>query len=355
MSIKEFILQLILGFLVFGLVFYIRFSELRNPNALIAQNAEILIYETTNTEGLITILKKSGVVFNPDMLRWAAHSLGRNHFLEGRYVLDGSSPFNLFLGKLARGEQDPKRIIIRAGQTYERFFSRVPTQFRFSSEELQNAMRDTVYIRDVLGLEVNQLFGRMIPNTYEMFWTITPYQFIERMLIEFDRATSGYEERAAALGLTLNQVVTFASIIQLEAMYDSEKPKISGLYWNRLNRRWRLQADPTVAYAIGERRRLRFADYRFQHPYNTYTIHGLPPGPITNPDIASIRSVLEPERHPYMFMVATPQGTHTFTRTYEEHRRESAKWVQWLRQQERLRAERQEQERIVRERLQVTI
>jgi len=355
MSIKEFILQFIIGTLAFGAVFFVRLSELRNPDALTAENAEILIYETTDVEGLIPILKQSGVDFNPDMLRWAAHTLGRNTFLEGRYVLDGSARFNIFFGRLARGEQDARRVIVRAGQTYERFFNRVPTQFRFTSEELRSAMRDTVFIREELGMEPHLLFGRMIPNTYEMFWTITPYQFIQRMLTEFDRATNGLEERASELGLTMDQVVTFASIVQLEAMFDVEKPKIAGLYWNRLNQRWRLQADPTVLYAIGERRRLRFADYRFQHPYNTYTIHGLPPGPITNPDIASIRAVLEPERHPYMFMVATPEGMHSFTRTYEEHRRESAKWVQWLRQQERIRAEREEQERILRERLQVTI
>lgn len=355
MSIKEFIIQIIIGGLAFGAVFYLRLTELRNPEAFKAENAEILIYEATDLTGLIPILQSSGVEFDEDMLRWAGHTLGRNHFLDGRYVLDGSSRFNIFLGKLARGEQDPKRIIVRAGQTYERFFNRVPTQFRFTSQELASAMRDTVFIREELGLEPHLLFGRMIPNTYEMFWTITPQQFIQRMLTEFDRATSSLEERAAEMGLTIDQVVTFASIIELEALYDVEKPKIAGLYWNRLNRRWRLQADPTVSYAIGERRRLRFADYRFQHPYNTYTIHGLPPGPITNPAISSIRAVLEPEEHPYMFMVATPEGLHSFTRTYEEHRRESAKWVQWLRQQERIRAERQEQERIIRERLQVTI
>jgi UPF0755 protein len=355
MSIKQLLFQLFLGLIVFALVYQIRSGKLNNPEAISAEETEILIYDSVNLEDLIEILYQYNVQFDSDELIWAAGIYNRSQFLQGRYYLDGSMRYETFLGKLARGEQDPKRIIVRAGQTYQRFFDRVPTQFRFTTEDLRSVMRDTVYIREELGLEPHLLFGRMIPNTYEMFWTITPKQFVERMLTEFDRATAGLEEKAAEFGLTMDEVVTFASIIELEALYDVEKPKIAGLYWNRINQRWRLQADPTVSYAIGERRRLRFSDYRFRHPYNTYTIYGLPPGPITNPAIASIRAVLEPETHPYMFMVATPEGLHTFTRTYDEHRRESAKWTQWLREQQRIREARQREELQLKQLMQATI
>ncbi|MDX1591417.1 MAG: endolytic transglycosylase MltG, partial [Balneolaceae bacterium] len=105
-----------------------------------------------------------------------------------------------------------------------------------------------------------------------------------------------------------------------------------------------LQADPTVLYALGERRRLLFEDYQYQHPYNTYLYRGLPPGPITNPDEASINAVLNPEDHGYYYMVATPDGTHRFSRTFEEHRQASDEWRRWIREQYRIRDQREREE-----------
>jgi UPF0755 protein len=344
MSIRYFLFLILVTAVSFYAVFTVRTNQLSYPEALVAENKELLLFHSLNAEDLAELLYVNEVEFDREEFLWAARIYNRNNFLSGRYVLDGGVDYSSFLGKLARGEQDPKRIIVRAGQTYERFFNRVPTQFRFTSEELRQAMRDTTYITETLGLEPHLLFGRMIPNTYEMFWTISPYQFIERMLAEFDRAVTPLNEKAEAAGLSIDELITFASIIELEALYDIEKPKIAGLYWNRINQRWRLQADPTVSYALGERRRLTFADYRLDHPYNTYRINGLPPGPITNPAMSSIMAVLEPESHPYMFMVATPEGYHTFTRSYAEHRRESAKWTQWLREQRRIRAEREREQ-----------
>lgn len=344
MTFRYFLILLLLGAGSFYAVYVDWTSQIKNPEAFVAENVELLLYHTMDAEELADFLEQNEVEFDREQYLWAARVLKRNNFLSGRYVLDGVAEYDSFLGKLARGEQDPKRIIVRAGQTYQRFFNRVPTQFRFSSEDLRQAMTDERYIREELGLEPHLLFGRMIPNTYEMFWTITPQQFIERMLVEFNRAVDPLQDRAKEAGLTIDELITFASIIELEALYDVEKPKIAGLYWNRLNQRWRLQADPTVTYALGERRRLTFADYRTDHPYNTYRIFGLPPGPITNPAMSSILAVLEPESHPYMFMVATPEGFHTFTRTYDAHRRESAKWTQWLREQRQIRAEREREQ-----------
>ena len=105
-----------------------------------------------------------------------------------------------------------------------------------------------------------------------------------------------------------------------------------------MNRGMRLQADPTVSYALGRRGRLSVRDYRFEHPYNTYRINGLPPGPITNPAISSIRAVLAPEEHDYLFMVARPDGYHNFSRTFAQHQRYVAEWRRWLREQDAIRA-----------------
>lgn len=326
------------------LVWHERFSRFTKGDAFVPETEApsiILIYEAVGLAELTAVLATSGVVFDEDELRWVADRLRFRTFRPGRYVLASPSGYDALLGRINRGEEDPGRVVIHAGQTYEMFFRRVSNQLRFEPDELRAVMRDTLFIREELGLEPHLLFGRMIPNTYEMFWTTSPEGFVRRMLSEFDRALSPHQQAVEEHPFDLDQILTMASIVELEAMFDVEKPTIAGLYMNRINRRMRLQADPTVNYALGRRGRLTVADYRFQHPYNTYTISGLPPGPITNPAMSSIRAVLNPEQHAYLFMVATPEGLHRFTRTYAEHQREVANWRRWLREQDRLARERE--------------
>ena len=148
-----------------------------------------------------------------------------------------------------------------------------------------------------------------------------------------------YADQISQSRYSLSEIVTLASIVEMEAKVADEKPRIAGLYLNRLSRNMLLQADPTVIYAVGERRRLLFKDYRVDHPYNTYLYAGLPPGPITNPDESSIRAVLQPEEHDYFYMVASPNGSHRFSRTFEEHRQASEEWRRWIQEQYRIRDE----------------
>jgi UPF0755 protein len=122
--------------------------------------------------------------------------------------------------------------------------------------------------------------------------------------------------------MTRHEVVTLASIVEAEAQVARERPMIAGVYLNRLRRRtpMKLEADPTVIYALGAPvHRVLFRHLRTESPYNTYLHFGLPPGPIASPGLASILAVLHPARHPYLFFVARPDGTHMFSRTAGEH------------------------------------
>ena len=121
--------------------------------------------------------------------------------------------------------------------------------------------------------------------------------------------------------MTRQEVVTLASIIEGEVRYGPDRPYVSSVYHNRLERGMRLQADPTVAYALGERRRLFERDYLVRSPYNTYVVDGLPPGPISAPSTASIVAALYPAHTNFLYFVARPDGRHVFSRTYAEHRR----------------------------------
>ena len=321
----------------FLLVFLNRYNRLESSNALIPGETVLLIHDDGDLIDLIPVLKSSGFIFDDHDYIWALNVYGYKAHRAGRYEIDDPISFKDFFIKLNLGLQDPMNVVISSGLDVDRFIQRVASRFRFSAEDLSLAMQDSVLLSDLM-VEAPQLIGRMLPNTYEMYWTTTSEQFIRRMMQEFDKTVLlPHADRAAELDLTIDQVTTLASIIEWEVRHVDEKPRVSGLYWNRLNRRMRLQADPTVAYAIGERRRLLYSDYRVDHPYNTYRYSGLPPGPLNNPRLTSIQAALYPEDHNYLFMVATPEGYHSFTSNYQDHLRESRKWTNWLREQQRIR------------------
>lgn len=340
--LAEFTIAIAVLFVSFIMVFMSRHLRLESDYVLISEGGTLFLHDNVDLSGLMKNLRDSGVIYNEDEFVWAAGIKKWTVFRAGRYELPERSSYDGFLSKLARGEQDPLMVRIMGGQDVNTFITRASRQFRFTDDELRIAMTDSTFLNEI---EIDQhlLIGRMLPNTYEMFWTISPEQFIRRMLREFDIAvTQRYNERASQLGISIDEAVTLGSIIEWEVRHVDEKRKVSGLYWNRLNRRMRLQADPTVAHAIGERRRLFNSDYRIDHPYNTYRIMGLPPGPINNPRMTSITAALYPEQHNYIFMVAAADGSgyHTFTTRYEDHLREARRWSAWLREQIRIREER---------------
>src|SRR5690606_24584631 len=187
-------------------------------------------------------------------------------------------------------------------------------------------------------------------ETFEMYWTHDAREALRRIHNRYERFwTDAREAKAEALGLTPDEVLTMASIVEWEARRPEERARIAGVYLNRLlgrtpAGRMRLQADPTVQYALmdadgGPMRRLMRTDYGFPHPYNTYLIDGLPPGPITNPSESTLDAVLDNEAHEYLYFVAAPggDGRHRFSRTAAEHNRAAAEWSAWLSEQYRLR------------------
>jgi UPF0755 protein len=166
--------------------------------------------------------------------------------------------------------------------------------------------------------------GYLFPNTYKFAKGTTVEKVVEMMLGEFtNRWIETFDGEARNLELTRHEIVTLASIIEKEAQSASERPRISSVFHNRrLKRNWRLQADPTVLYALGNPERLLTkADLSVNSPYNTYKYKGLPPGPIASPGIDSIIAVLRPEKTDYLYFVAIGEGKHHFSKTLSEHNR----------------------------------
>jgi UPF0755 protein len=173
-----------------------------------------------------------------------------------------------------------------------------------------------------LGVKAPSLEGYLFPDTYRFRLGTTAREAIVKMVAEteriFDLRRRG---RADSIGMTVLEVLTLASIVEAEAMIDRERPRIAAVYHNRLEHGWRLEADPTVRYAMGNyRRKLYYGDLDVDSPYNTYRNTGLPPGPICSPGLSSIDAVLypRPDTHDFFF-VSNGDGTHSFSRTFDEH------------------------------------
>jgi UPF0755 protein len=174
-----------------------------------------------------------------------------------------------------------------------------------------------------LGIPAPSLEGYLMPDTYVFNWQPDERDVVKHLVGAFDRFyNDSLRARARAMGWTTNQVMAMASIVEGEAMLDSERARISGVYHNRLHKGMYLQADPTIQFFLtGGPRRVLYSDLRTNHPYNTYRNRGLPPGPVNNPGKASIIAALYPEQHGFLFFVANRNGGHWFTKTYAEHQR----------------------------------
>lgn len=174
-----------------------------------------------------------------------------------------------------------------------------------------------------LGVTGPSLEGYLYPDTYLFFWQADEKEVIKKLVEQFQHFyDDSLRATANAMGWTTNEVVTLASIIEGEAVLDSERKIISGVYHNRLGKGMRLQADPTVQYILEDGpRRVRYSDLKIQSPYNTYRNKGLPPGPVNNPRGASILAALYPQKNGYLYFVANGVGGHWFSSSYDEHMR----------------------------------
>lgn len=301
----------------------------------------VILPEDPSLDTAIDSLEAEDILVSPSTFRFVASVTGWGTQLKaGHYrVAPLTSNYGL-LDMLRRGLQAPVRVIIPAGSRPSTVATVVGRRLEMDSSSVRRALRDTSLARE-LDTTPEHLFGYMLPETYEFYWQVSPETVVRRIKTSFDQF---YERNLApgadSLGLSKREVVTLASIVEWEAIYDREKPTIAGVYLNRLERGWRLQADPTIQYVLidtrGERtNRVLYRDLEIDHPYNTYRNSGLPPGPITNPSPTSLRAAAHPERHEYFYFAADGSGGHTFNRTLREHNRAAQEYHRQLDQRER--------------------
>jgi len=225
----------------------------------------------------------------------------------------------------------------------EDFAGRIGQQIEADSTNLMKAFLDPGFLKDNDLTEENVL-SIFVPNSYEFFWNTSADKFRDRMAKEYRKFwTDERKQKAEALGLTPLQVSALASIVHKETVKTDERPRVAGVYLNRLEKGIKLEADPTVIYAVKKNsgdwnqviKRVLNKDLVTVSPYNTYANHGLPPGPIAMPDITAIDAVLNPEKHNYIYFCAsvTNFGYHEFAVTPAQHEANRQKYVAWINSQ----------------------
>lgn len=252
----------------------------------------------------------------------------------GCYAVEPEDNMFSVFRRLKQGRQTPVRLTIPNVRTMDRLAGTLGKKLMMDSAVVAQHFADSAFCRQY-GYDTATMACLFIPNTYEVYWNTSLEDFMKRM--QKENTAFWNKERlrlAEAAGLTPNEVVTLASIVDEETANNAEKPMVAGMYINRLRTGMPLQADPTVKFALHDfsLRRIYHNHLNVESPYNTYRNTGLPPGPIRIPSIAGIDAVLNHAKHDYLYMCAKEDfsGTHNFARTYREHLANAAKYSKAL-------------------------
>lgn len=264
---------------------------------------------------------------------YAAHLNLSERLKSGHYTIKEDMSIVEMVRMFVLGEQTPVKLVIGEARTLPQLAGKISKQIMADSAAIISVMYDKAE-REAVGYKRDSLIAMFIPNTYQVYWNITPKQLLARMKRESDAFWSSREQGLKNCNMTQYQALTLASIVYEETKNKGEMPKIAGVYINRLRKRMPLQACPTVKYAMGDfaLTRILHKHLKYDSPFNTYRNAGLPPAPICIPSIAAIDAVLNYQKSDYLYFCARPEfdGTHNFAKTLREHNDNSKRYNEAL-------------------------
>jgi UPF0755 protein len=278
-----------------------------------------------SADGIARQLHALGLARHPLAFRALARVRGVGAQLKaGEYALSGPLSLEGILGVLLRGDVVRRDLTIPEGRSLDEIAALVAAE-GIDLEGFLEAARDPAPVRD-LDPAATDLEGYLFPDTYDVPQSPeAPRALVRRMAQRFREVVSPALPRIAERGFTVREVVTLASIVELETARAAERPRIAAVFLNRLERRMPLQTDPSIIYALKRTGRwdgdIRKRDFDIDSPYNTYRRAGLPPGPLGSPGREAILAVLEPAATRDLYFVSRNDGTHEFSETLVEHNR----------------------------------
>ena len=340
MYIKKILLAIaLIGLVIAGYFAYFVYNAMLKPNTAF-NNETAYIYVPTNAtyaevrEQLEPLLKD---IDSFDAL--AVQKKYTTNIKAGRFPVKKGMSNNDIINSI-RSNNLPIKLSFNNQERIEDLAGRIAQQIEPDSLSLLKAMTDSTFLKEK-NFTKQTVLNMYVPNTYEFFWNTSPELFRDKMLGEYYRFwNDSRQAKRKALKLSVNEVMTIASIVQKETAKIDERPRVAGVYLNRIRKGWPLEADPTVIYAkkLKENnfdqviKRVLYKDLEIDSKYNTYKYPGIPPGPITMPDVSAIDAVLNPEKHNYMFFVADVKnfGYHKFAKTLAQHNANKRLYTQWI-------------------------
>lgn len=339
MKIKNIVLYIAV-LLMFGLIGYgyLWYKNTFSPNTRFDAE-EAFVHIPTNSTYNDAKMILTAYIDDIESFDKLANQLGySSQVFSGRFLLKKDMS-NYHIYKALR-QNIPVRLVINNQENLAQFTDFLSNHLEPDAESFYQAFTHQGFM-DEHEFTAENVFVGFMPDTHEFYWNTTPIEVRNKIVKEYTKFWNQERlQQAEKLGLSPQEVMILASVVQKESAKVDERPKVAGVYLNRLNKGMLLQADPTVIYAKKLTtndfdqiiKRVYFKDLTIDSPYNTYKYLGLPPGPIAMPDISSVNAVLSPEKHDYIYFCADPDqpGYHAFARNAQEHNQNRAKYIAWL-------------------------
>ena len=299
------------------IIFVTSFLSLNNREV---NSSVITIEKGMSLNSVSNLLLENEIIVNQNIFKLKVITRGlASKIPTGRFLVDGKISDAILIDLIFNKGPIKLKLTIPEGSQSKNLFKDINTLLNTDYDF--NKYFNSTKILEQYQVDASSLEGYLYPDTYYLYHDSSPEEIIDILLSEFwKKFDENLQDRANQLGFSVHEVVTLASIIEGEAMLDSERSTISSVYHNRLKINMKLQADPTIQYIIpGPPKTLSNRDLRIKSDYNTYQNYGLPPGPINNPGIASIKAALYPEDTNFLFFVAQGDGSHAFTTNEKDH------------------------------------
>ena len=326
-KIRRIVFGILSIIIILSVILFIKmYKAILYPNVLITNGENISLYISSkdNFENVKEKLYSENIIINKKRFEWLAKKLDYPRYVKsGHYIIADGMNNNKLLNMLRSGSQTPIDLTFNNIRTVEQLAGRMSEQIDADSISIINAIKENATLKE-MGFNNESYAALFIPNTYELYWNIDANELIDKMINEYKRFwTEDRLKKSENVGLSPIEVSILASIVDKETVKVSEMSRIAGVYLNRLNKNWLLQADPTLVFAVGDFEIKRVLDVHkeIESPYNTYKYIGLPPGPICIPSIAAIDAVLNAEKHKYLYFCAKDDlsGYHVFARNMTQH------------------------------------
>ncbi|NOZ47087.1 MAG: endolytic transglycosylase MltG [Chlorobi bacterium] len=323
--------------LIAVILFFKYYSIIFGNNVKIKDKPSTFIYIPAGSDfyDVMNSLKGNNLLIDTNSFLWVAkRKKYTNKIRAGRYRITNGMSNNKLINLLRSGKQEPVNLVFNNIRTKAELAGRIAMQIEADSMALVSLMDSNAYLQN-FSVNSENVTAIFIPNTYQFYWNTNAEKFIERMYKEFNKFWN--EKRVNKLknsNLTKIETIILASIVEQETQKNDEKERLAGVYINRLRRGIRLQADPTVKFALGdfEIKRILKEHLTINSPYNTYKYKGLPPGPICLPSITSIDATLNFEKHNYLYFCAKDDfsGYHVFSKSLKQHNINAQKYQRAL-------------------------